>query len=626
MPADPLSGSTGPSTPANARSFSALLNGPYIPGDSTPRDTGPEIHLSCIVQADHDQLTRSRNVAYALARQQIEGLACDLARVQGEAEAYRRAFDELISKVPQLLGMPQTPAAQASFEPPSPSCTCVRQVVLGFNWDYPQAPAHPPTGILLKFWAKEKYDERPIKESRGGQHGRKNNVGQDWIEDEAGKMISGIVAKNLRDMLSALLHSIVWSGQAGEKSAKLPHEARVYIHVILARQFPFLLLCDDGKWKINELIVQMYSTFASTHIKPAKPKTAGSASTGTSRKRARDQDGSDDTRYVLAAQPAKSAQRATTCSTPGDTSDDLSSLNLFTMDDLAPESVPAMPNPNPMVSSTLGISCAVPMGRAADRADASAGITSANTPIAAPAPVPIAGCEPEHGVVPHPVDLPMQVAGHEGAASPPGLRSDTDPNCRTGVQENLLRDSQPSAQHARAAVPRPTPLPITRRVSTRQQTTSAAPSSGGDSHVSAPADGPGMDDATSATTALNPHSGSSSNNAARSDITHASTALSPGDVLQSQPEAGVTHNPESSAAPGPTGPRKKSASAGLKAISRHNAKTISPQSFYIAQRIREDANVLYADCVAAYKALPGDAVEALREQCRMARQNKSKAS
>lgn len=184
-------------------------------------------------------------------------------------------------KVPQLLGMGsppdsarpgQPPKSVISSEPPSPSCTCISRVVLGFNWDYPVAPTQPPTGISLKFWTKDKYDGRPVKDTKGGQHGRRDNVGQDWIEDESGSMISGIVAKNLRDMLSSLLHSLVWSGQAGEKSAKLPHEARVYIHVVLARHFPFLLLCDDGKWKINELIVQMYSTFASTHIKPSKSK------------------------------------------------------------------------------------------------------------------------------------------------------------------------------------------------------------------------------------------------------------------------------------------------------------------------------------------------------------------
>ena len=73
-------------------------------------------------------------------------------------------------------------------------------------------------------------------------------------------------------MLLACFYSLVWSGQATSQSQKLSHEGRVFIHTALSRHFPFLLLCQGGQWKINELIIQNYSSFAKMHLSRKKSR------------------------------------------------------------------------------------------------------------------------------------------------------------------------------------------------------------------------------------------------------------------------------------------------------------------------------------------------------------------
>ncbi|KAI0370814.1 hypothetical protein BV20DRAFT_979399 [Pilatotrama ljubarskyi] len=141
------------------------------------------------------------------------------------------------------------------------------RVVLGLGWVYPP-PQAKPDGVTFRYWYASEFKERPKKGGgKQGPHDDSINVAQTFIEDERGQPVSGTVAKDIREMLCSLLHSLVWSGQAPESQDLLPHEARVYLHVSLARRFPFLLLCDGGAWKINALIKQMYHGFSANHIK-----------------------------------------------------------------------------------------------------------------------------------------------------------------------------------------------------------------------------------------------------------------------------------------------------------------------------------------------------------------------
>lgn len=87
-----------------------------------------------------------------------------------------------------------------------------------------------------------------------GPHDDRVNVGQKFVEDESGQTVSGIVARDIREVLRSLLHSLVWSHQAAPTQDLLTYEARVYIHVLLSRRFPFLLLCEGGTWKINSTL------------------------------------------------------------------------------------------------------------------------------------------------------------------------------------------------------------------------------------------------------------------------------------------------------------------------------------------------------------------------------------
>ncbi len=187
-------------------------------------------------------------------------------------------------------------------------------------------------------------------------------------------MVSVTVDKEIREILRSVLHSLAWSGQAAALQDALTHEARVYIHVVLSRRFPFLLLCDGGTWKINELIKQMYHGFKGSQIKRSKATvktetTDGSgllsgAPTGSKK---RERQGSllsiDD-----AANPAKSARLSAppTHSTGPVTPDALQSLQpsvppLPTLEMIS--SVPLLPTPSmPYPGSEPSVSTNVSQG------------------------------------------------------------------------------------------------------------------------------------------------------------------------------------------------------------------------------------------------------------------------
>ncbi|KAI1791028.1 hypothetical protein LXA43DRAFT_1013071 [Ganoderma leucocontextum] len=246
-----------------------------FPGDGT-------IHISCLAGAPHELLMRSQNGAYIAAMQKIEGLSRHIQYLEGELGGQKQAFEGMVNKVPILLGITnmQNPAADdpSAVLDEQGHRSCASKVVLGLGMAYPAALDAPPQGVHLKYWSKKSFSGRTVKPGKKtGQHKPDKNVGQLWIEDETGNIIPGYVAHSIREILTSCFHSLAWTGQAMAHSRELGHEARVYIHNILGGHFPFLLICEGGRWKINELITHAYSGFAGTHLN--KKKRARSEST-----------------------------------------------------------------------------------------------------------------------------------------------------------------------------------------------------------------------------------------------------------------------------------------------------------------------------------------------------------
>lgn len=216
----------------------------------------------------------------------------------------RQALAEALSKVPLLLGITGTEdATDNKITSGKSHCACTGKAVLGLGLKYPVAPtSRPPT---FTYWTREDQQGRPAKGGkRGGQHKNDENVGQIWIEDEHGHIIEGYVAAQIREMLTACFHSLIWSGQATYHSRELPHEARVFIHTTLAEHFPFLLICQGGQWKINELIIQNYSSFAKTHLCKDGSRKQKSTKKSTGKRRRADST-SGDSVEIDALPPAK---------------------------------------------------------------------------------------------------------------------------------------------------------------------------------------------------------------------------------------------------------------------------------------------------------------------------------
>ncbi|RPD57656.1 hypothetical protein L226DRAFT_573629 [Lentinus tigrinus ALCF2SS1-7] len=225
-------------------------------------------HPVCVAQADEALLIQMNNVSYALLRCQVEHLMEEVQALEIRLAEKSKFCEDLISRIPQLLGMPPLPDAQLNAPDGRPQCHLCRPV-LGLGMNYPTPPSRPPN-VQFKYWTWNDYTSNPPPKefSKLGQHSMDENRGQLFIEDKHGDVISGPVAKDIRDTLHSLVHSLIWCGQAASNQDNLMFEARVFIHVMLGRRFPFLLLCDGGMWKINVLIKQMYHGFAHTHIKP----------------------------------------------------------------------------------------------------------------------------------------------------------------------------------------------------------------------------------------------------------------------------------------------------------------------------------------------------------------------
>ena len=96
-------------------------------------------------------------------------------------------------------------------------------------------------------------------------HDSSKNKAQLYLEDADGVPVAGHIAEEARQLVYSLLWSLMWSGQYASRSTALTYEARVYMHVVLAQNFPMLLYCTGGRWKTDLLISQQYSGFNSRH-------------------------------------------------------------------------------------------------------------------------------------------------------------------------------------------------------------------------------------------------------------------------------------------------------------------------------------------------------------------------
>ncbi|KAI9059532.1 hypothetical protein FKP32DRAFT_1605950 [Trametes sanguinea] len=188
-----------------------------------------EPHVLCVAEATESLLLRAGNIPYAIAKQQTTLLSRQIDTLQAD-----KLYNDLVLKIPQLLGMDAgtlasgpalsgTAAAQGG--PGNTPAQAKHCIVLGLGWTYPQV-REMPTGVVFKYWFASAYKERPKKGGKQGPHDEKLNIAQLFVEDEDGYSVSGTVAKDMREMLRSLLHSLVWSGQAAPLQDQLSHEAQ----------------------------------------------------------------------------------------------------------------------------------------------------------------------------------------------------------------------------------------------------------------------------------------------------------------------------------------------------------------------------------------------------------------
>ncbi|KAM5545208.1 hypothetical protein V8D89_001319 [Ganoderma adspersum] len=236
---------------------------------------------SCIMQASEDHLTRYQNAPFLLLKQQVDTLQRRLFELETENRIYKQNYNNIISKLPQLLGMDPDESIKAQ-----PAHTFLQgRIVLGLGWDF----LKPITlhGVQLMWWDSSRSKEMRMMNSGGkpGQHSEEVNVGQQYLEDKNGMVISGRVMKDVRNRMRACIHSLIWSGQAAPTETHLGHEACAYLHVMMARGFEFMCYCDNGTWKTDALLRQMYtSVFKSSSTEETEANTGyGHYSSSSSR-------------------------------------------------------------------------------------------------------------------------------------------------------------------------------------------------------------------------------------------------------------------------------------------------------------------------------------------------------
>ncbi|KAI0356817.1 hypothetical protein OH77DRAFT_171148 [Trametes cingulata] len=130
--------------------------------DNSDQYAVPGQHVLCVARASEERLLSTGNIAFTLAKEKIKVLTHELHALRIEASAQRQLYNELISKVPQLLGMvpnvdnTATESITSSMQHPldtihrAPSAAHGR-IVLGLGWGYPQR-RDQPEGVMFKYW------------------------------------------------------------------------------------------------------------------------------------------------------------------------------------------------------------------------------------------------------------------------------------------------------------------------------------------------------------------------------------------------------------------------------------------------------------------------------------------
>jgi hypothetical protein len=181
---------------------------------------------------------------------------------------HRLLYTRLIEKIPTLLGTsPPVPSANGESDGNQLATSSALQIVppgvlvlgLGMKLPVPKDRLDCPD---VKFWNSDEWlkSEKP-KAGKKGRHSDKINKAQRFIERADGTPIPGGDASSIRAMTHMLLMSLARNGQLAETVNNLTFEAQAYLHTHLSDQWPELLFCEGGIWKINTLLGQVYPGF-----------------------------------------------------------------------------------------------------------------------------------------------------------------------------------------------------------------------------------------------------------------------------------------------------------------------------------------------------------------------------
>jgi hypothetical protein len=95
-----------------------------------------------------------------------------------------------------------------------------------------------------------------------GATGKKPNVIA-FVQNESGEYFTGEARDPFLDTLKAACKEIYYRGYISSKTtwSYVDAEARNYVYCTGLAAHPFLGLCDDGIWKVKEVLTQKFTTF-----------------------------------------------------------------------------------------------------------------------------------------------------------------------------------------------------------------------------------------------------------------------------------------------------------------------------------------------------------------------------
>ncbi|THH16725.1 hypothetical protein EUX98_g9255 [Antrodiella citrinella] len=229
-------------------------------------------HASAISQADHAALVHCNNTTYIQCYRQAQELAAEKANLEKELEIVRNMYGQLVSGIQAQL---TSGAAQVmviddanTTGSTSTSQTCKHTVgtILGANLTLP-----PPLSAAdfphVQYWQRAAYEESrksAPKLGKGQKYPEDVNGSQLYIEDEFGTPVSGPVAKEMREAVSSLLFSLRSTGYEAPSAGTLTYEARTYLLFHLTQRYPYLRYCE-ANWKTTYLISQVHQNWKTTH-------------------------------------------------------------------------------------------------------------------------------------------------------------------------------------------------------------------------------------------------------------------------------------------------------------------------------------------------------------------------